>query len=74
MQVEVCGRTTLGNDAVGDLLGQLVAQGWLRPDAVVVVERSARDAAPPWPEGIREDRSKRYGETAIWYGRASQSG
>jgi 16S rRNA (guanine966-N2)-methyltransferase len=65
---------TLGNDAVGDLLGQLVAQRWLRPDAVVVVERAARDAAPPWPEGIREDRAKRYGETVVWYGRASQSG
>ncbi|MGH3315252.1 MAG: 16S rRNA (guanine(966)-N(2))-methyltransferase RsmD [Nocardioidaceae bacterium] len=65
---------TLGNDAVGDLLGLLVAQHWLRPDAVVVVERSARDAALPWPEGIRADRSKRYGETVVWYGRASQSG
>jgi 16S rRNA (guanine966-N2)-methyltransferase len=65
---------TLGNDAVRDLLVQVVARQWLRPDAVVVVERSARDAALPWPEGIREDRSKRYGETVVWYGRASQSG
>jgi 16S rRNA (guanine966-N2)-methyltransferase len=40
----------------------------------VVVERSARDAALPWPEGIRADRSKRYGETVVWYGRASQPG
>jgi 16S rRNA (guanine966-N2)-methyltransferase len=65
---------TLGNNAVSDLLGQLVAQDWPGPDAVVVVERSARDSALPWPDGIREDRSKRYGETVVWYGRASQSG
>ena len=39
----------------------------LTEDAVVVVERSARDAAPEWPEGLELDRRKDYGETAVFY-------
>ena len=39
----------------------------LGSDAVVVVERSARDAAPEWPDGLELDRRKDYGETAVFY-------
>jgi len=39
----------------------------LAEDAVVVVERSARDRAPEWPEGLDLDRRKDYGETAVFY-------
>lgn len=39
----------------------------LSEDAVVVVERSARDAAPEWPDGLDLDRRKDYGETAVFY-------
>ena len=39
----------------------------LAEDAVVVVERSARDAAPDWPDGLELDRRKDYGETAVYY-------
>jgi len=39
----------------------------LAEDAVVVVERSARDAAPEWPDGLELDRRKDYGETAVYY-------
>jgi 16S rRNA (guanine966-N2)-methyltransferase len=52
-------------------LASLAGQGWLAPDALVVVERDARSAAPAWPAGYAQDRSRRYGETALWYGRAS---
>jgi 16S rRNA (guanine966-N2)-methyltransferase len=45
--------------------------GLLGLDAVVVVERATRSAAPPWPAGIEEDRFRRYGDTTLWYGRAS---
>lgn len=38
----------------------------LAEDAVVVVERSARDAAPEWPDGLELDRRKDYGETAVF--------
>jgi len=39
----------------------------LAPDAVVVVERSARDREPGWPEGLELDRRKDYGDTAVYY-------
>lgn len=39
----------------------------LSEDAVVVVERSARDRAPEWPEGLELDRRKDYSETAVFY-------
>lgn len=48
----------------------LVEHGWLAPDAVVVVERSSRSAMT-WVDGITAERSRRYGETALWYGRRS---
>ncbi|HEX6870607.1 MAG TPA: 16S rRNA (guanine(966)-N(2))-methyltransferase RsmD [Micromonosporaceae bacterium] len=55
-------------DEVGDLLDGLVTRSWLAPDAVVVVERSSRSPAPRWPEQITPGRSRRYGETLLWYG------
>lgn len=39
----------------------------LAEDAVVVVERSARDLPPAWPAGLELDRRKDYGETAVFY-------
>ena len=39
----------------------------LADDAVVVVERSARDPEPAWPEGLDLDRRKDYGDTAVYY-------
>lgn len=49
----------------------LVANGWLAPDAVVIVERSTRGPALTWVDGITAERSRRYGETTLWYGRRS---
>jgi 16S rRNA (guanine966-N2)-methyltransferase len=57
-------------DVAADLAA-LVAQGWLVPGALVVVERAAKRSQVTWPEGIGEDRTKRYGETALWYGHAT---
>jgi 16S rRNA (guanine966-N2)-methyltransferase len=62
---------TMPTDAVSGLLADLVAHGWLCPGAVVVVERSSRAAEPAWPEGLVALRSRRYGETVVWYGRAT---
>lgn len=39
----------------------------LQPDAIVVVERSARDPEPAWPAGLEVDRRKNYGDTAVYY-------
>lgn len=54
----------------GDLAA-LTANGWLATHGVVVVERSSRDEPLSWPEGVAPDRSRRYGEGTLWYGRRS---
>jgi 16S rRNA (guanine966-N2)-methyltransferase len=52
-------------------LAALVDGGWLAADAVVVVERSSRSRPVTWVDGITGERSRRYGETTLWYGRRS---
>jgi 16S rRNA (guanine966-N2)-methyltransferase len=65
----------VSDQEVTEVQQDLVVNGWLAPGAVVVFERSTRTAvrgAPlNWVEGIIADRSKRYGETTLWYGRRS---
>jgi 16S rRNA (guanine966-N2)-methyltransferase len=65
----------VADEEVAEVQQALVANGWLAPDAVVVFERSTRTAvrgAPlTWVDGITADRSRRYGETTLWYGRRS---
>ena len=60
--------------AVRELIGALVSAGWLAPEAIVAVERSSRDAAWSWPEGIEALRERRYGEGTLWYGRLVATG
>jgi 16S rRNA (guanine966-N2)-methyltransferase len=59
----------LADSAVTALLESLCTPKWLADDAIVVVERSARGAAPVWPDGIDVIKDKRYGEGVLWYGR-----
>lgn len=40
-------------------------QGWLRPDALVVVEQSARAATVQWPTPFSDVQVKEYGETRV---------
>lgn len=54
-------------EALGDVLALLVTHGWLSPDALVVVERSARSPEPRWPEGLEGAGERRYGETKMWF-------
>jgi 16S rRNA (guanine966-N2)-methyltransferase len=65
----------VGDDEVTEVQQALVGNGWLAGDAVVVFERSTRTAvrgAPlSWVDGITAERSRRYGETTLWYGRRS---
>jgi 16S rRNA (guanine966-N2)-methyltransferase len=49
----------------------LLDNGWLAPDAVLVIERSTRTPPMTWVDGITADRSRHYGETMLWYGRRS---
>jgi 16S rRNA (guanine966-N2)-methyltransferase len=65
----------LGDDELAEAQRALVDNGWLAEDAVVVLERSTRTAVRgtplTWVDGITADRSRRYGETTLWYGRRS---
>jgi len=65
----------LTDDEVAQVQRLLVANGWLAEDAVVVFERSTRTAVRgqplSWVDGVTADRSRRYGETTLWYGRRS---
>ncbi|MEV4538339.1 16S rRNA (guanine(966)-N(2))-methyltransferase RsmD [Asanoa sp. NPDC049518] len=49
----------------------LVRGGWLAEDALLIFERSSRSGPPPQVEGVTSVRSRRYGETTLWYGRRS---
>lgn len=60
---------SLDDQALRTVLAALAGPGWLADNAVVVVERSARGTAPPWPAGLEELRQRRYGEGVLWYGR-----
>ena len=60
----------LGGAELAHELGLLVPR--LAADAVVVVERSARDAEPEWPDGLEFERRNTYGETAVYWLRVSR--
>ena len=62
----------LSDSEVTAALAGLVASEWLVPGAMVVVERSVRGSDLVWPEGLVGERSKKYGETMLWYGHAAR--
>ncbi|MFF5171280.1 16S rRNA (guanine(966)-N(2))-methyltransferase RsmD [Micromonospora sp. NPDC000089] len=59
------------DEEITAMLAALVDGGWLAADALVVVERSSRTGPVHWVEGVTAERSRRYGETTLWYGRRS---
>ena len=65
---------SLREEDLSQVLRLLVDNGWLVDAALVVVERSARDAGLSWPAGYAAERARSYGETALWYGHAAGSG
>ena len=56
-------------DPVDRDLAVLAGADWLAPTGTVVVERATRSGAVIWPDGLVEHRSRRYGESTLWYGR-----
>jgi 16S rRNA (guanine966-N2)-methyltransferase len=58
-----------GETEITALLAGLVEHAWLAQDALVVIERSSRSPEPGWVPGLTGERSRRYGETTLWYGR-----
>ena len=53
-----------------DVLRALAGGGWLAPGAVLVVERSSREAPWEWPTPLEGLRERRYGEAVLRYGRS----
>ena len=63
---------TVGVETLNPLLASILANGWVRHDGVVVVERSGRGPAPELPGTDAWDR--RYGETTLhWFAPAAAS-
>lgn len=61
---------SMGAEPLMAALDHLVVQGWLTADSTLVVERSSRTPEPHWPAAVVPTRSRRYGDTTVWYGRA----
>lgn len=53
---------------VDAVLNQLIDGGWLRPNALVVVERSRRSENPNWPNEFADTWLRHYGETTLHFG------
>jgi 16S rRNA (guanine966-N2)-methyltransferase len=54
---------------VAAALTAAAANGWLAPEALVVLERAGRDPDFQWPCGFVALRERRYGEATLWFGR-----
>lgn len=48
--------------------------GRLAEDAVLIVERGSKSGEPEWPERVESLRAKRYGDTAVYWGRVRADG
>jgi 16S rRNA (guanine966-N2)-methyltransferase len=59
----------LADSFVAGNLDALKRAGWTQVGGVVVIERSGRTPEPVWPDPLESIKGKRYGETALWYGR-----
>jgi 16S rRNA (guanine966-N2)-methyltransferase len=53
------------------VLADLLLNGWVAEDAVVVVERPSRERDWAWPEGLEETRAREYGAAVLRYARRS---
>lgn len=54
-------------DVIESLI-QLVAGGFLHPQALIAVERNSRVREISWPDGLEQVREKNYGQATIFYG------
>ncbi len=52
---------------LGEVMAALAAGRWVADGALLVIERAARDGEPDWPPGFEPMRTKRYGDTALYW-------
>ena len=62
----------VADDALRAVVADLLDGAWLADGALVIVERATRGGEWRWPAGVEADRSRRYGEATLWYGRAAR--
>ncbi|MEU6150567.1 16S rRNA (guanine(966)-N(2))-methyltransferase RsmD [Actinosynnema sp. NPDC047251] len=55
------------DEQLGLVLDGLVRHGWFADGALAIVERAARSPEPIWPGALESLRSKRYGDTALYW-------
>ncbi len=58
----------LANSRVEAILRDLVTNGWLTAEGLVIVERATRDPALRWPDALGDTWEKKYGETVLYFG------
>lgn len=58
----------VASDRVAAQLAAILAQHWLAPAGLVVVERSRRTPPVTWPSPIEDTWTKTYGETTLSFG------
>lgn len=60
--------------ALDRVLLPLFEPGVLAPQALVIVERSRRSAAPAWPDGLDDTWRRDYGETTLHFAVSPEAG
>ncbi len=58
---------SLPTEQLEAVLATLLANGWVAPRGLLVIERSGRDRAPRWPDGVEESWDRSYGETILYF-------
>ena len=61
----------LDAEALERLLEACIAQYWVAPDGLVVLERSRRTQDPIWPTAVANTWRRTYGETTLHFGSLS---
>ena len=54
-------------DRLDTVVAELVANGWLASDGLLVLERSRRSPTPTWPAQVVDSWERSYGETVLHY-------
>lgn len=57
----------VSNTECEQVMNLLIERGWLKPDGLLVLERSSRDDPPQFPSTMAQRWSRRYGETLLYF-------
>ncbi len=57
----------LAHDRLDGVVADLVGNGWLVPDGLLVLERSSRTPGPTWPGVVADTWVRSYGETVLHF-------